>query len=870
MRHLLIVLILSISLLKATPVYFAYLWHMHQPIYYPGETIVETETAGHYEYSVIGIHTDRTGPYTSWVRDAIEAGMDAGLGQLGASVSFSGSLIENLNVLEANGTEAFTNWTNDWIWSLAQTTTQGNPRLDLVRFGYFHPLMALIDQTSISEQIISHGDLASPIFQIATHSRGIFPPENAFMLQMIPALVENEIDWVLVDNIHFERATQGYPYSTGSNLVVPNPAEQLNPDPGDWQQLNGLWCPSAISAQWAHQPHYAAYVDPSTGLESRVVVVPASRYIGTEDARGGYGALQYETVFSQLEAANTDPDHPILVVMAHDGDNHGGGTYSYYHNNFQQMVAWLSANSERFVCTTIQDYLDQFLPDPDDVIHVEPGSWSGADNGDPEFKKWNADPHGGYSPDQNSWAVMTAANNLVRQAEGVSPSDPALETARRYLHMGQGSDYWYWDWSQGGIWDTHPTRAANLAITSIQHLLGNAPEVQPPSLYLPQREPYNPGGMEWDNPQSSDFQVWTLVYDWTGLDSVWLYVREDQDGFNDPQTIDNETFSGGPDAGEWLGIEMSATVLEPQTNVDPLVIADLYTAQVEGFENVLLDYYVRAVDPWGNAATSIIQHVYVGDLGGGGPDGYVMDGILDDAADLVLESDELFLYAHTDGEQVYLAANSAAEIDEDVFIVVANQPGPMVPAFWAKAGQVSLWEAYLGNESTNSWSGWFDTQQGIDNATGEVLEGIYQLNDPPPDNLYLAMVTYETQDGGELLRQLPVGNDDINLDAAEYLAWPIDVITGLSSHQPHSFEISIYPNPGNFQQIIQVRTIQEDVLRISLYNILGQQVMAWDEELPAGEHHLKLRSAKPLSSGVYLLRVEGRDTNQLSKLIRMN
>ena len=124
-----------------------------------------------------------------------------------------------------------------------------------------------------------------------------------------------------------------------------------------------------------------------TGQASRIIVIPTARYMGNEDSRGGFGALQYETVMSQLEPYNTDPDHPLLIVLHHDGDNHGGGTESYYHSNFSNFVDWLEDNPSRFVCTTIEDYLEMFPPDSSDLIHFEDGSWVGADGGDPEFHK---------------------------------------------------------------------------------------------------------------------------------------------------------------------------------------------------------------------------------------------------------------------------------------------------------------------------------------------------------------------------------------------------------------------------------------------------------------------------------------------------
>ena len=80
---------------------FGFLWHMHQPIYWPYEPITVTQANNRYSFDVIDIHNQRFGPYTTWPRDAVQVG--AGLAHLGAQVSFSGSLIENLNVLQSAG-----------------------------------------------------------------------------------------------------------------------------------------------------------------------------------------------------------------------------------------------------------------------------------------------------------------------------------------------------------------------------------------------------------------------------------------------------------------------------------------------------------------------------------------------------------------------------------------------------------------------------------------------------------------------------------------------------------------------------------------------------------------------------------------------
>jgi hypothetical protein len=515
------------------PIYIAFLWHMHQPIYWPYESVVQTDLNGRYSYSVQDIHNQRLGPYTSWPKIAVQKGVTANLGNFGAQVSFSGSLIENLNTLEADGNVNFQNWKSHWNTAKTQLTTLGNPRLDMVAFGYHHPLMGLIEGLDIRKQIQAHKQMMASNFS-GSYSRGMFPPENAFSPRMIPALADEGIEWVMVDNVHFDRTCQGYPFSTSGNLYEPNRADILNPNPGDWVALNGLWAPTQNSARWGRQPRYVQYVDPATGAARRIIAVPTDRYMGNEDGRGGFGALNYEYVMSQLEPYNTDPAHPILIVLHHDGDNYGGGSEAYYNSNFQNFVNWVQSNATRFVCTTVQDYLELFPPDSLNPIHIEDGSWSGADNGDPEFKKWNGDPSGGYSPDRNSWGIITAAKNFVATAEQINPGSPNTLNAWKYFLNGEASDYWYWDGSQNGTWDSHPARASNLAIPYARTVTGGGTDLTPPTIYLPQREPYNPGATEWGINQPPEFTVWTYVFDLSGLASVKLRYRTDLDGRHQP------------------------------------------------------------------------------------------------------------------------------------------------------------------------------------------------------------------------------------------------------------------------------------------------------------------------------------------------
>jgi hypothetical protein len=928
------------------PIYIAFLWHMHQPIYWPYETVIETDQNGRYSYSVQDIHNQRRGPYTTWPGDAIQKGITANLGHFGAQVSFSGSLIENLNSLEAAGNVNFQNWKSPWNTAKTRLTTLGNPRLDMVAFGYHHPLMGLIDELDIRRQVQLHKQMMASNFS-GSASRGMFPPENAFSPRMIPALADEGIEWVMVDNIHFDRACQGYPFSTSGNLYEPNRADIQDPDPGDWVALSGLWAPTQNSARWGRQPRYVEYIEPSNGVSRNIIAIPADRYLGNEDGRGGFGALNYEYVMSQLEPYNTDPAHPILIVLHHDGDNYGGGSEAYYNSNFQNFVNWVQSNPARFVCTTVQDYLELFPPDSTNPIHLEDGSWSGADNGDPEFKKWNGDPYNGYSPDRNSWGIITAAKNFIATANQINPGSANTQSAWKHFLNAEASDYWYWDGSQNGIWDSHPARASNLAIPYAQAAIGGGTDLTPPTIYLPQREPYNPGATEWGINQPSDFTVWTYSFDLSGLKSVSLRYRTDLDGVNSHSTTHNETYAGGTDVTGWTDLSMAGIAIPSQTNPQPLYKAREYSALVAGLNNVLVDYYVEAVDSNNNTARSPIMHVWVGQNNGGGatgvsweppaptldeaititvtgaaqgaklhwgvnnsgsswqtpdvaywpagtmlfggtgpavetplagpdssgkllitigpfdnpaqnidrvafvihyndnswnnnngqdfhitvsggtvPQPYLMDGVVDTAAAVAATSGPLTLYLGWNGVQLYAATQSAQSQGGDMFIIVADSQRTLTNAMWAKSGSVAAWGAFLGNESSNNWNGWFNstgspmTGNGV-NAAGAILEGALNIQSTfghVPPVLYVAVGKYATADGGALQSQVPAGNGNGNMESTEFYSFPIDSAMSApsspllaappdqSTGQPQSLMLRWHPSAGATSYGVQAST----------------------------------------------------------------
>ncbi len=312
---------------------------MHQPYY-------NTTDRDYWDGEKDEIFGSRGGNYTDFVPAAVRQYAAGGLPHAGLSTSWSGSLIEQLDRCARDGLcgGRFGGW-NDVLKATAQDkTVLGNPRLDFSAFGFFHPLMALIPHRNIVKQIEWHRGVIRDTFATEA-STVLFPPETAFHVRMIPALLEAGITAVIYDSIHRFRACKDYPYAgIQEGMLPPNPAEQVNPPVDDWLQMQNIWAGSKISPSLL-RPEFVEYVDPD-GNSYKIVAVPAERYIGNEDARGGFGALQYPSVLGQVydqivATGSFDPKHPPFFLLHSDGDNHGGGADSYYHHNTAGLVRWL-------------------------------------------------------------------------------------------------------------------------------------------------------------------------------------------------------------------------------------------------------------------------------------------------------------------------------------------------------------------------------------------------------------------------------------------------------------------------------------------------------------------------------------------------
>lgn len=570
--------------------YFGIHKHMHQPYY-------KAADPNHWDGEKDQIFGSRRGNYTHFIPDAVRQYIAGGLAHGGLSTSWSGSLIEQLDRCARDGLcgGAFAGW-NESLRAIApERTAGGAPRVDFTAFGFFHPLMPLIPARDIVKQIEWHRRIIAEAFG-ADASAVLFPPETAFHVRIIPALIEAGVEAVIYDSIHRFRACRDYPYAgLSEGMLPPNPAEQVNPPVSDWLQLHNIWAGSKIAPSLL-RPEYVAYEDPD-GRVHKLIAVPAERYIGNEDARGGFGALQYPDVLGQVynrivETGSFDAKHPPFFLLHSDGDNHGGGADSYYHHNTARLVEWLNEDP-RFELTTVRDYLDRFPPDAAAAVHIEPGAWSGADNGDPQFMKWFSRYDQPYSPDLNSWAVLTAFQNAVHAIEDAEPGHPALGAAMRLMLTAETSCYWYWTGQTE--WDRQVTDAANLGYAGIRaavEALAARGDRTGPTIFAPWVTPENPGGKKWGQGCLEDARregtVHSFVSDIAGLKRVELVLR----------TAGGEKRLSMEDRGPY------------PSETGPLLTARYVTAALPvGAGDVR--YYIEAEDGLGNLSRSALERIYL-------------------------------------------------------------------------------------------------------------------------------------------------------------------------------------------------------------------------------------------------------------------
>ena len=652
-----------------TSVHTTWLWHLHQPIYWP-DRAPYNHTADHYQNAWDTIQLGNAHPTDTSLTTVFGTGdrVAAYQGQpnstvsgllylpnAGAQVNMSGALMENVQSLAAQGQLGYySGWNNANATARTWTTSSGKPRMDLVNFTYHHAMAPLVsDETLQMELTLQQRQMQIFWGTGVPLSRGYFPAETCFSEHMIPILNKMGITWAVVANNHLARTCPDMPIVTGSGgemCDLPNAADQINPaqGTGNYQRTAiDRGCSPTQVMPFGFQLHYVRYVDPNTGNATKLILAPSDQVFGWKDSYSTWDLGLIAPI-----AARNNPAKPSLVLCAHDGDNAWSGGSSYYQQWVGQMAS--TVVSEGYEPTTIEQFINDFPPDTNDVIHVEDGGWVFADSdfGSPSFINWNwppsyadsngnniVDPSLGVTSKGDNWRVIIATENRVKTAQqiaGLTPNvdqvrDPgsysgtpnAVELGWHYYLAGLDSGFMYYGCTADEC--LRAIVAQSNAVRNVDSILSNtANDTTPPTVFLPQRHPWNPGGTNFGVQYgyktivatNTDFWVWTYAYDVSGITNVSLHLRNN--GANPPTSDVFKTYAGGNPAGTWQTTSMTYRYTPNSSGYTPQYQADYYYAKVTGITNAYVDYYVSAMDAHGNTFKSPIQHVWVAAGNGGG------------------------------------------------------------------------------------------------------------------------------------------------------------------------------------------------------------------------------------------------------------
>jgi hypothetical protein len=194
----------------------------------------------------------------------------------------------------------------------------------------------------------------------------------------------------------------------------------------------------------------------------------------------------------------------------------------------------------------------------------------------------------------NSWAVLTALQNVVHSLEDSEPGHPFVGDAARLLLTAETSCYWYWTGQDA--WDAQVTHAANKAYAelgqAIRALADAGHDRTGPTIFAPWVTPENPGGQKWGQGclvnAPREGVAHTFIYDVSGLKAASLVLR----------TAAGETC-----------LEMRNHGAYP-SKTGASVTADYFTVELPVGAGYVR-YYIEAEDNRGNVSRSALERIYL-------------------------------------------------------------------------------------------------------------------------------------------------------------------------------------------------------------------------------------------------------------------
>ena len=311
--------------------------------------------------------------------------------------------------------------------------------IELLSTGYFHPIFPLIPEQDWAEQLQRSIELMERLF--GRRPRGFWPPEMAFSMEMIPALVKAGFEYVVVDNVH----------------VIPED-EIANEDA-------------------ATQPCIARH------MGAEIAVVPRHRDLSNAQESG----MAPDWFADQIAHRADRVLRPALFATWSDGENGGwfrqtaeeAGFWGHFYAPYMERI---EAGDYPVRPALISDYLAAHPARR--AAEVRTGAWNVGTTGGFDFAQWAGSPTQKAVLEQvwqTSQHYRYAQHHLEsRRAEGHVPqeAEDLLDSAREALLRAETSCYFFW----GDSWTPKAQehlQAAEDCLRRARDLLGRSAGVKP-------------------------------------------------------------------------------------------------------------------------------------------------------------------------------------------------------------------------------------------------------------------------------------------------------------------------------------------------------------------------------------------------------
>jgi alpha-amylase/alpha-mannosidase (GH57 family) len=217
--------------------------------------------------------------------------------------------------------------------------------IEPIGMGYYHPIFPLIPREDWDDQLRSGRQIAAEVFGRAP--RGFWPPEMAFDMEMIPALVAAGYEYVVVDGVHVRSTDESTP---------------LDP--------------------------YRPYVGRRSGAE--IVVIPRDRDISNAQESGmdaGWFLGEVTAKVGRSPSAETG----ALVTTWSDGEN--GGWFrqtaeeaGFFGHFFAPYIERVRSGNCAVRPTLLSEYLSGRRPREETFVRT--GAWNVSDTSGYDFSQW--------------------------------------------------------------------------------------------------------------------------------------------------------------------------------------------------------------------------------------------------------------------------------------------------------------------------------------------------------------------------------------------------------------------------------------------------------------------------------------------------